>query len=88
MIALGESIGKLDSTLVDAARIRGMRLANNLNRLQERRWRAEQLRNEVIARHADALSNALFPHKALQEREVGGREFCGALRAGAAGESL
>jgi uncharacterized protein YllA (UPF0747 family) len=37
--------------------------------------RAEQQRNEVITRHADALSNALFPHKALQEREVAGISF-------------
>jgi uncharacterized protein YllA (UPF0747 family) len=37
--------------------------------------RAEQLRNEVIDRHADALSHALFPNKALQEREVAGVSF-------------
>ncbi|HYU45365.1 MAG TPA: hypothetical protein VEK84_04195, partial [Terriglobales bacterium] len=27
---------------------------------------------EVITRHADALNSALFPQKALQEREVAG----------------
>jgi hypothetical protein len=37
--------------------------------------RAELLRNEVIARHADFLSDALFPNKALQEREVAGVSF-------------
>jgi bacillithiol biosynthesis cysteine-adding enzyme BshC len=75
MIALGESIGKLDSTLVDAAENTRASLANNLDRLRAKVARAEQLRNEVIARKADALSNALFPHKALQEREVGGVSF-------------
>jgi hypothetical protein len=37
--------------------------------------RAEEQRNEVITRHADALTNALFPHKALQEREIAGVSF-------------
>jgi uncharacterized protein YllA (UPF0747 family) len=46
-----------------------------VNRLQRRAARAELLRNEVITRHADALSNALFPHKVLQEREIAGVTF-------------
>jgi uncharacterized protein YllA (UPF0747 family) len=46
-----------------------------INRLHRRASRAELLRNEVITRHADALSNALFPHKVLQEREVAGISF-------------
>ena len=46
-----------------------------INRLHGRASRAELLRNEVIIRHADALSHALFPHKVLQEREVAGLSF-------------
>jgi len=37
--------------------------------------RAELLRNEVIARHADTLSHFLYPNRALQEREVAGISF-------------
>ncbi len=75
MAALGESIGKLDSTLVDTAKGTSGSMWNQINRLHARVTRAEQQRNEVIARHAEALSSALFPHKALQEREVAGVSF-------------
>ena len=75
MIALRESIGKLDSTLVAAADGTRMRMWHQINRLHLREARAELLRNEVITRHADALSHALFPHKVLQEREVAGLSF-------------
>jgi len=50
-------------------------MAHQIDRLQARVSRAEALRNEVITRHADALSHCLFPHKALQEREVAGVSF-------------
>jgi hypothetical protein len=46
-----------------------------INQLHRRASRAELLRNEVIARHADALSHALFPNRSLQEREVAGISF-------------
>jgi hypothetical protein len=45
--------------------------------LEGRAARAASLRNEVVARHAETLSHALFPHKALQEREVAGVSFVG-----------
>jgi bacillithiol synthase len=75
MAALRESIGKLDSTLIDATENTRASLANNLDRLRAKVARAEQLRNEVITRKADILSNSLFPHKALQEREFAGVSF-------------
>jgi len=75
MTALRESIGKLDSTLIDATDNSRAGISQQLDRLRAKVARAEQLRNEVITRKADALSNALFPHKALQEREVGGVSF-------------
>jgi uncharacterized protein YllA (UPF0747 family) len=46
-----------------------------INRLHRRASRAELLRNEIISRQSDALSNALFPKKSLQEREVAGVSF-------------
>jgi bacillithiol biosynthesis cysteine-adding enzyme BshC len=75
MTAVRESIGKLDSTLVDTAENTRSSMSNQIDRLRARVSRAEQQRNEVITRHADALTNALFPHKALQEREVAGVSF-------------
>jgi len=73
--ALRESIGRLDSTLVDTVESTRTGMSHQLDRLQARVARAEQQRNEVITRHADALSNVLFPQKTLQEREVAGVSF-------------
>jgi len=75
MAAVRESTGKLDSTLIEAADRARTRMWYQINRLHRRASRAELLRNEVITRHADALSHAVFPHKALQEREVAGVSF-------------
>jgi bacillithiol synthase len=75
MAALRESIGKLDSTLIDTAESTRTSMSHQIDRLRARVARAEQQRNEVITRHADALSHALFPDKVLQEREVAGVSF-------------
>jgi bacillithiol synthase len=75
MVAVRESIAKLDSTLVQAADRARTRMWYQINQLHRRASRAELLRNEVIARHADALSHALFPNRSLQEREVAGISF-------------
>ena len=75
MAAVRESVGALDSTLIEAAEHARAGMSNQLNQLRGRASRAELLRNEVITRHADALSHALFPHKSLQEREVAGVSF-------------
>ena len=75
MTKLGESIGKLDSTLITTAEETRDSMRHKINKLQMRATRAELLRNEVISRHADILNNALFPNKALQEREIAGVSF-------------
>jgi bacillithiol biosynthesis cysteine-adding enzyme BshC len=75
MADLRESIGKLDSTLIDTAESTRSSMSHQIDRLRARVARAEQQRNEVITRHADALSNALFPNKVLQEREAAGVSF-------------
>ena len=72
MTSLRESIGKLDATLVGAADRARMSMWYQVNRLQRQAGRAEIERNEVISRHADTVSNTLFPHKTLQEREIAG----------------
>ena len=75
LAALRASLAKLDATLVDAASNAESKMLHQLAQLEGRAARAELLRNEVITGHADALSSALFPHKALQEREVAGVSF-------------
>jgi bacillithiol synthase len=75
MAALREAIGRLDSTLIDTAESTRTSMSHQIDRLRARVARAEQQRNEVITRHADALSHALFPNKVLQEREVAGVSF-------------
>jgi bacillithiol biosynthesis cysteine-adding enzyme BshC len=73
--ALRESVGKVDSTLMDATDRAHASMSYQLTQLCGRASRAEALRNDVITRHADALINSLFPNKALQEREVAGISF-------------
>jgi bacillithiol synthase len=75
LAALRESLARLDPTLVDAAVNAGAKMQHQLSQLEARVAREESFRNEVITRHADALNSALFPHKALQEREVAGVSF-------------
>jgi bacillithiol synthase len=75
LAALRESLAKLDSTLVDAASNAEAKMQHQLSQLEGRAARAASLRNQVITGHADLLSSSLFPHKALQEREVAGVSF-------------
>jgi ferric-dicitrate binding protein FerR (iron transport regulator) len=82
MAAVRESIGRLDSSLIEAADRARTRMWYQINRLHRRASRAELLRNEVISRHADALCHALFPYKVLQEREVAGVSFVARYGAG------
>ena len=70
-----ESLAKLDPTLVDAAAQAEAKIQYQFSQLEGRAARAELLRNEVITRHAEALSSPLFPNKALQEREIAGVSF-------------
>jgi bacillithiol biosynthesis cysteine-adding enzyme BshC len=73
--AVRETLDRLDSTLVDAARRAGLKMHYQLKRLRSRAARAELTKTEILARHAALLSNALFPNKTLQEREVAGVYF-------------
>jgi bacillithiol biosynthesis cysteine-adding enzyme BshC len=75
LAALRESLARLDPTLVDAAVNAGAKMQHQLSQLEARVAREQSFRNEVITRHADTLNSALFPHKALQEREVAGVSF-------------
>ncbi len=75
MDAVRGALTQLDSTLSDAASNAEAKMHYQLGQLQARAARAELNRNEVIARHAEALSSALFPNKVLQEREMAGVQY-------------
>ncbi len=72
---LKDALLKLDSTLVDAGQTAASKVHYQLDRLRERATAAELRRSEVVRRHAEALSHALFPENALQERGVGSAYF-------------
>jgi bacillithiol synthase len=73
--ALKDSLAKLDPTLVDASETGASKIQYQLDRLRERAMAAELRRSEVIARHAEILSNMLYPNGALQERGIAGVYF-------------
>jgi bacillithiol biosynthesis cysteine-adding enzyme BshC len=70
--SLHEALAKLDPTLVDASQTGLSKVHYQLDRLRERAMAAELRRSEVVSRHAEALSQALYPEGALQERGVAG----------------
>jgi bacillithiol synthase len=70
-----DALTRLDVTLVEAATKAGSKMTHQLTELRARAARAEVRQSEVLARHAELLSNTLFPNKTLQEREVGGIYF-------------
>jgi uncharacterized protein YllA (UPF0747 family) len=67
----------LDKTLIDAANNAGSKMRYQLDQLRSRAARAELRHSEILARHAELLSNALYPNKTLQEREIAGVYFLG-----------
>jgi uncharacterized protein YllA (UPF0747 family) len=70
-----EKLVKLDRTLVDAAETARSKIEYQLERLHTQAARAEAQKSELVARHAELLSQALYPDKGLQERGVGGIYF-------------
>ena len=75
MKTVRESIAQLDKTLVESAENALSKMIYQINNLRARASRAELRQSEVIIRHAEALSNALYPDKTLQEREYPGIYF-------------
>jgi bacillithiol biosynthesis cysteine-adding enzyme BshC len=72
---LQESLVKLDPTLVEASQTGVSKIHYQLDRLRERAMAAGLRRSEVVSRHAEALSQGLYPENALQERGVAGAYF-------------
>jgi bacillithiol biosynthesis cysteine-adding enzyme BshC len=75
LVQIREALARLDKTLVESAGRSASKMQYQLKKLRSRANRAELRRNEIVARHADLLSNALYPNKTLQEREVAGIYF-------------
>jgi bacillithiol biosynthesis cysteine-adding enzyme BshC len=69
------ALAKLDPTLVEASQTGASKVHYQLDRLRERAMAAELRRSEVVSRHAEGLSQALYPSEALQERGVAGIYF-------------
>jgi bacillithiol biosynthesis cysteine-adding enzyme BshC len=72
---LQQALAKLDPTLVEASQTGASKIHYQLDRLRERAMAAELRRSEVVSRHAEALSHALYPGNALQERGIAGIYF-------------
>lgn len=70
--SLQDSLAQLDPTLVEASQTGASKVRYQLDRLRERAMAAELRRSEVVSRHGQALSQALYPEDALQERGVAG----------------
>jgi len=75
LTSVKEKLEKLDRTLLDAAETARSKIEYQLERLHSQAARAEAQKNELVTRHAESLSSALYPDKGLQERGVGGAYF-------------
>lgn len=73
--SIRDALTRLDKTLIDAAVNAESKIEHQLETLRTRAARAELRQSEVLDRHAQLLSNALYPNKVLQEREIGGIYF-------------
>ncbi len=70
-----EKLEKLDRTLVDAAETARSKMQHQLEKLYAQAARAEAQKGELVARHAEHISQGLYPEKGLQERGIGGVYF-------------
>jgi bacillithiol synthase len=69
------ALEKLDPTLVGASETAGSKMNYQLDRLRQLATASELRRSEVVSRHAEGLSQALYPGGELQERGVAGVYF-------------
>ena len=73
--AVNDRLEKLDRTLVDAAETARSKMQHQLEKLYSQAARAEAQKGELVRRHAETLSQALYPNRGLQERTIGGIYF-------------
>ena len=72
MATIREAMARLDKTLIESATNAESKMMHQIESLRARAARAELRQSEVAERKARLLSNALYPDKTLQEREVAG----------------
>ena len=70
-----EKLEKLDKTLVDAAETSRSKMQHQLEKLYAQAARAEAQKGELVSRHAEMISESIYPGKGLQERGVAGIYF-------------
>jgi bacillithiol biosynthesis cysteine-adding enzyme BshC len=75
LVAIREKLALLDRTLVDAAQTAGSKMHHQLERLYTQAARADAQKGELVGRHAEMLSQTLYPGRELQERGIGGLYF-------------
>jgi uncharacterized protein YllA (UPF0747 family) len=75
MKAVRDSLAELDKTLIESAENAESKMLYQINNLRARAARAELRHSEVIQRHAELISNSLYPEKELQERSFAGIYF-------------
>jgi len=75
MKAVRESLAELDKTLIESAENAESKMLYQIQNLRARAARAELRHSEVIQRHAELISNSLYPGKELQERSFAGIYF-------------
>ncbi len=75
MADIRDQLAGLDKTLMDSATHAAEKMKYQLTQLRARAARAELRQSEILGRHADFLSNTLYPNKTLQEREIAGAHF-------------
>ena len=75
LATIREKLELLDRTLVDAAQTAGSKMHHQLERLYTQAARAEAQKGELVGRHVEMLTQALYPNKGLQERGIAGIFF-------------
>lgn len=75
LTAIKTKLARLDRTLVDATETAVSKMHYQLERLYTQAARAELQKGELVSRHAETISQALYPEKGLQERGIGGIYF-------------
>ncbi len=75
ILAIREGLESLDKTLLESADTAESKMLYQLNGLRSKAVRAELRHSETLGRHAEILSNTLYPNKTLQEREIAGIHF-------------
>jgi len=67
---LGKQIGKLDPTLKGTVERARQRIEYHLEKLRRKAGKAEDQKTGLISAHEQYLESLLYPHKALQSREL------------------